>query len=207
MVAPRFREAWLWVLARHVVSRSGPKQTPKPLKETTIVSEPFLGEIRTFGFTFAPQGWAMCNGQLLSISQNTALFSLLGTTYGGNGTITFALPDLRGRVGNHQGQGPGLMNYVQGEESGVESVTLTQQQMPQHNHGVQANASPATATRAGGAVLARTSADIYAAAPDGTAMNAAMIGQAGGSQPHSNLQPYLTLNFCIALQGIFPSRN
>jgi microcystin-dependent protein len=171
------------------------------------VSEPFLGEIRMFGFNFAPQGWAFCNGQLLPISQNTALFSLLGTQYGGNGQTTFALPDLRGRVAIHQGQGPGLSNYVIGQVSGTENTTLTSGQMPQHAHGVVANASPASSGRPDGAVPARASGDIYAAAPDGTAMNAGMIGVAGGSQPFNNLQPFLVVTFCIALQGIFPSRN
>jgi microcystin-dependent protein len=171
------------------------------------MADPFIGEIRTFGFNFAPRGWAMCNGQLLPINQNQALFALLGTTYGGNGQTTFALPDLQGRVGIHVGQGPGLSPYVLGQEAGTETVTLTQNQMPQHSHVVQANAAPATGSRPGGAVLARTSDQIYASAGDGTTMNQAMIGNAGGSQPFGVLQPYLTLNFCIALQGIFPSRN
>jgi microcystin-dependent protein len=171
------------------------------------MSEPFLGEIRIFGFNFAPQGWAFCDGQLMSISQNTALFSLLGTFYGGNGIQTFALPDLRGRVSIHQGQGPGLSSYVIGQTGGTENTTLNTNQMPQHNHAAVANASPATTGRPDGAVPARAAADIYAPAPDGTAMNAGHIGNTGGSQPFNNLQPYLTVNFCIALQGIFPSRN
>lgn len=171
------------------------------------MSEPFLGEIRTFGFNFAPQGWAMCAGQLLSISQNTALFALLGTFYGGDGVTNFALPDLRGRVGINQGNGPGLSPYVLGQRSGSENVTLTNAQMPAHGHGVAANGGPASTPRPDGAVPARESADAYAAAPDGTAMNAGMITASGGSQPHSIVQPYLGLNFCIALQGIFPSRN
>jgi microcystin-dependent protein len=171
------------------------------------MSEPFLGEIRTFGFNFAPQGWAMCNGQVLSIAQNAALFSLLGTFYGGNGTTNFALPNLQSRVGIHQGQGPGLSSYVIGEVSGSESVTLTAGQMPAHSHSLIANAGTAGVSRPDGAVLARTGSNTYAAAPDGTAMNAGAIGQAGGSQPFSILQPFLCLNFCIALQGIFPSRN
>ena len=160
-----------------------------------------------FGFNFAPQGWAMCNGQILPISQNTALFSLLGTSYGGNGQTTFALPDLRGRVAIQQGQGPGLSSYSIGEVTGVETVTLTSNQMPQHNHGVVANGAPATATRPNGAVPARTGTNEYAPAPDGTAMNAGMIATTGGSQPHTNLPPLLVVTFCIALQGIFPSRN
>jgi microcystin-dependent protein len=171
------------------------------------MSEPFLGEIRTFGFNFAPQGWAMCNGQILSIAQNTALFALLGTTYGGNGTTNFALPDLQGRVGIHQGQGNGLSTYVIGEVSGTENVTLLTGQMPQHSHGLIANAGTAGVSRPDGAVLARTGANTYAAAPDGTAMNAGAIGSSGGNQPFSIIQPFLCLNFCIALEGIFPSRN
>jgi microcystin-dependent protein len=171
------------------------------------MSEPFLGEIRTFGFNFAPRGWAMCNGQLLSIAQNQALFALLGTTYGGNGTTNFALPNLQSRVGVHQGQGPGLSPYVIGEVSGSETVTLTTSQMPAHGHALIANAGTAGVSRPDGAVLARTGTNTYAAAPDGTAMNAGAIGQAGGSQPFSIVQPFLCLNFCIALQGIFPSRN
>ena len=171
------------------------------------MAEPFLGEIRTFGFNFAPQGWAMCAGQLLPINQNTALFALLGTFYGGNGTTNFALPDLRGRVGIHQGQGVGLSPYNIGQISGTETVTLTQNQMPQHNHQVMANDTAASATRPAGAVPARVTAAAYGATSDGTTMNAAMISTAGGSQPMSIIQPYLCLNFCIALQGIFPSRN
>lgn len=171
------------------------------------MAEPFLGEIRTFGFNFAPQGWAMCNGQLLSIAQNTALFALIGTFYGGNGTSNFQLPNLQSRVGIHQGQGSGLSQYVLGEVGGTEDVTLLQTEMPQHAHAVAASGASGTATRAAGAVLARESTGIYAASPDGTLMNAAMIATAGGSQPHTNIQPFVCLNFCIALQGIFPSRN
>jgi microcystin-dependent protein len=171
------------------------------------LSEPFLGEIRIFGFNFAPQGWAMCAGQLLPISQNTALFSLLGTFYGGDGITTFALPDLRGRVPMSLGQGPGLSNYYQGEVSGAESHTLLTSQMPGHSHGVVANGGTGTTTRPDGAVPARTGSNLYAAAPDGTAMNAGMIASTGGSQPFALHQPFLVLNLCIALQGIFPSRN
>jgi microcystin-dependent protein len=171
------------------------------------MADPFLGEIRTFGFNFAPRGWAMCTGQTLSISQNSALFSLLGTTYGGNGQSTFGLPDLRGRAGIGFGQGQGLSPRQLGEVSGSENVTLTTNQMPAHNHGLVANASEAGVSRPDGAVLARTASNIYAAAPDGTAMNVAAIGPAGRSQPLSLMQPFLGVNFCIALQGIFPSRN
>jgi len=172
------------------------------------VSEPFLGEIRMFGFNFAPTGWAMCNGQLLPISQNTALFSLLGTQFGGNGTSTFALPNLQSRVPIHQGQGSGLSSYVIGQSGGFENVTLLATQLPAHSHSVNASSATAAAGRPAGAVPAHPSADIYASAPDGaTVMNAGMIANTGGNQPHGNIQPYLTLNFCIALQGIFPSRN
>jgi microcystin-dependent protein len=171
------------------------------------MAEPFLGEIRMFGFNFAPQGWAMCNGQTLSISSNAALFALLGTTYGGNGTTTFQLPNLQSRVAIHMGQGTGLSPYVEGQLGGVENVTLTTNQMPLHTHPVGASDAPAAATRPAGAVPARTTASAYAAAPDGTVMNAGMIGNTGGSQPFSVIQPYLTINFCIALEGIFPSRN
>ena len=172
------------------------------------MSEPFLGEIRIFGFTFAPKGWALCQGQILPISQNTALFSLLGVTYGGNGTSNFALPDLRGRVPVSFGQGNGLQNYLQGEVTGTESVTLDATQMPSHSHTVEASAAKATAKTPLGAVPGHAKADDYAAAPDGTTtMAAAMIAPTGGDQPHDNLQPLLVMNFCIALQGIFPSRS
>jgi microcystin-dependent protein len=171
------------------------------------MSEPFLGEIRMFGFNFAPVGWAMCNGQLIPISQNTALFSLLGTFYGGDGIQTFALPNLQSRVAVHQGQGAGLSPYELGEVTGTETVTLLSAQMPNHSHAVNANGAAGTAARPGGVVLARSSTDIYASSPDGTVLNAGMIGATGGSQPHNNLQPLLVLNFCIALEGIFPSRN
>jgi microcystin-dependent protein len=173
------------------------------------MADPFLGEIRMFGFNFAPSGWAMCNGQLLSISQNTALFSLLGTFYGGNGVTTFALPNLQSSVAIHQGEGPGLSPYVIGQIGGSENVTLTQNQMPSHNHLVQCNtgggnqASPASGYPA--VESTGTSLDYSNAA--GSTMNAAMIENAGGSQPHPNIQPFLVVNFCIALQGIFPSRN
>lgn len=172
------------------------------------MSEPFVGEIRMFGFNFAPQGWALCNGQTLPINQNQALFSLLGTTYGGDGTTTFALPDLQSRVAVHQGQSPGLSAYGIGQAGGAESVTLLPAQMPAHTHSVHASGGPAEAQRPGGRALARASTDIYVAKPDGsTVMNAGMLGDAGGSDPHPNIQPYLVLNFCIALQGIFPAQS
>jgi microcystin-dependent protein len=171
------------------------------------MSDPFVGEIRTFGFNFAPQGWAMCNGQLLSISQNTALFSLLGTNYGGDGRSTFALPNLQSRVPIHQGQGAGLSPYVIGTAGGVESVSLTGSQGASHGHLIGASGGDATAGRPGGAVLARTADEIYGASPDGTTLNATTVQPSAGGTPHNNIQPYLVLNFCIALFGIFPSRN
>ncbi len=175
------------------------------------MSEPFIGEIIMFGGTFAPRGWAFCNGQLMSIAQNSALFSILGTTYGGDGQTTFALPDLRGRVPVHAGdsQGPGLSPVVLGEQAGSPTVTLTASQMPMHNHPVTANQN-ATTTDPSGAFPANdargTPVSIYAATSDGTHMNPQMIGLAGNSQPVSIEQPYLGVNFIIALEGIYPSR-
>jgi len=167
--------------------------------------EAFIGQIQSFGFNFAPRNWAMCNGQIMSISQNTALFSLLGTTYGGNGQTTFALPDLRGRASMHFGQGPGLSNYSIGEVSGSETVTLIITEMPMHNHTLNASSGgklnnvPA-ANNFGGA-------NIYTNASLDSVMDPLEIGFAGGSQPHNNMQPYLVINWCICLNGIFPSRN
>jgi microcystin-dependent protein len=171
------------------------------------VAEPFLGEIRLFGFNFAPRGWATCNGQLLAINSYSALFSLLGTFYGGDGRTNFALPNLQSRVAIHQGQGQGLSPYTIGQNGGTENVTLNQGQMPQHNHAAIASGANASVARPAGAVLALVGTSIYAAAPDGTQMNPGMIGMAGSGQPHQNIQPYLTVNFCIAVQGTFPSRN
>ncbi len=171
----------------------------------------YLGEIRMAGFNFAPVGWAFCNGQLMSIQQNTALFSLLGTTFGGDGIQNFALPNLQSRVPIHFGTGPGLSSYVLGQAAGNESVTLNQQQMPQHNHLVNAIASGGNQAGPSGNLPAiestGTSLDYSNSPPAGTTMNAQMIGIAGSSQPHTNIQPYLTVNFIIALTGIFPSRN
>jgi microcystin-dependent protein len=172
------------------------------------VSEPFVGEIRMFGFNFPPRGWALCNGQLLSISQNTALFSLLGTQYGGNGTTTFALPNLQSRVPVHQGTGTGLSTYVVGQSGGTETVKLDVQQMPAHSHRVRATRSAADSDNPFDRVLAQPSQRTYLGAPDeNTVMSAKMIDDAGGSQPHNNIQPYLTVNFGIALVGIYPSRD
>lgn len=175
---------------------------------------PYLGAICLFGFDFAPRGWAACNGQLLPIAQNTALFSLLGTMYGGNGTTTFALPDLRGRVPMHVGSGAGLPPVVQGQAAGSENVTLLSTQLPQHSHLALVNNTAGTiATPAAGnsiAVLKDINTDnvkMYSTANANTLLNPTTIGNAGGNQPHSNMQPYLVMNYSIALQGIFPSRN
>lgn len=178
--------------------------------------EPYLGQIQLFGFNFAPKGWASCEGQIMSIAQNTALFSLLGTQYGGNGQTTFALPDLRGRVAIGQGQGPGLKPYTIGELGGVESVTLTTQQIPAHNHIINVSNAEGTSNTASNNYLAtgttviergtKVPANIYGTAAGGT-LNAAAVGMQGGNQAHPNIQPYLALYYCIALVGIYPSRN
>jgi microcystin-dependent protein len=163
------------------------------------MATPFIGEVKMVSFNFEPKGWMFCNGQLLSISQNTALFSLLGTTYGGNGQTTFALPNLQGRVPLHMGNG-----YSEGQTGGAQGVTLTGNQAG-HGHPVKATATATTNTAAGN-FPALAGSNIYGSSPD-TTMNPAIVGQAGGGQAHSNLQPYLVVNFVIALTGIFPSRN
>lgn len=171
--------------------------------------EPFLGQIQAFGFQFAPQGWALCQGQLLPISQYDALFSLLGTTYGGDGRTTFALPDLRGRAPVGQGQGPGLSNIQIGQIGGTETVTLGVANLPAHSHAVTATDSDATSDEAStGARLGTAGANIYASGGSGTVVLAAdSTTQTGGNQPLNNQDPYMTINYCIALVGIYPSRN
>lgn len=171
------------------------------------MSEPFIGQLMLVPYNFAPRGWAFCNGQLLSIAQNTALFSLLGTTYGGDGVTTFALPDLRGRAALSSGQGPGLQNYDLGQVGGTETVTLTTAEMPAHNHGVSAVEDDAVAALPTNALLANITPAGYSSSPTNTTMSPAMIQMAGRSLPHENRSPYLTLNYVIALEGIFPSRN
>lgn len=170
--------------------------------------DPFVAEIRIFPFNFAPKGWAFCNGQLLPISQNTALFSLLGTFYGGDGKSTFALPDLQGSVPVHQGQGQGLSQRFLGEQGGSQSVTLIESEMPAHTHFMQAQTTPATLkTGANNTVLARAvGANAYSPGPASTQMAFSTTPITGGSLPHNNMMPYLTLSFCIALQGVFPPR-
>jgi len=171
------------------------------------VSEPFVGQILTVGFNFAPQGWALCDGQLLPIEQNTALFSLLGTQFGGDGKSTFGLPNLQGSVPLHWGQGPGLTPYSVGESGGSETVALLESEIPSHSHTVSPLASDdeRTTDRPGNAYPAK--GGIYAATPDSNApMGSTPTSVAGGS-PHNNLQPYLVLNFVIAELGIFPARS
>jgi microcystin-dependent protein len=172
--------------------------------------DPFVAEIRIFPFNFAPTGWAFCDGQLLPISQNTALFSLLGTTYGGDGKSTFALPNVQGSAPMHPGQGPGLSQHFLGEESGSETVTLLVSEMPVHTHGLGVQTGPAGANTADNAsTLARSAGgSAYKAAPVGSITQLAFqaMPPAGGSLPHNNMMPYLTLSFCIALQGVFPPR-
>lgn len=171
------------------------------------MSTPYLGEIRMFSFSFAPSGWAMCNGQLLPISQNAALFNLIGTIYGGNGTSNFALPNLQGRVAIHQGTGTGLSPYVIGEAAGTETVTLTAAQMPVHSHPLHADSSEATTDSPGGHSLAKAKTHVYGKGSGTLAMNGKAVGDAGDSVPHNNIQPYLTVNFCIALSGVFPAQS
>jgi len=166
------------------------------------MAEPFLSEIRIFSFNFPPKGWAFCNGQLLPINQNQALFALLGTTYGGNGQTTFALPNLQGQVPIHMGNG-----HTLGEKAGSSAVTITQQQMPQHLHFMTASSAVGNTPLPSGALLAQTPANIYADPTNLTTLFPGSVTNVGGSQPHNNMMPYLVLNFCIALQGIFPSRN
>jgi microcystin-dependent protein len=171
--------------------------------------DPYLGELKIVPYNFAPQGWAFCNGQLLPIAQNTALFSLLGTQYGGNGVTTFALPDMRGRLIVGPGQGQGLSSYEQGQEGGTENVTLLASQIPSHNHPVQVSSAIGTQTAATGKHIAKAPLGLgntYGTPPQNTTMPAGTIQPAGGGQPHNNRQPYLTLSYIIALQGVYPPR-
>jgi microcystin-dependent protein len=165
----------------------------------------FIGQIDIVGFNFAPTGWAICNGQIMSIAQNTALFSLLGTTYGGDGVTTFALPDLRGRMAIHQGQGPGLANYIIGQLSGEEQVTLTLNQLPNHTHLPMGSSSTANALSPSSAVWATTTTFLYSSTGTPVPMTAA-IGATGGGGPHENRPPFLVMNFIISLFGVFPSQ-
>lgn len=171
--------------------------------------EPFIGQVMLFGGNFAPRGWATCDGQLLAIASYSALFSILGTTYGGDGRTTFGLPDLRGRVPVHPGHGPGLSSRALGQRFGGESVQLTEAQMPSHSHGVRCLSTQGSTGTPSGNYLGgdRSGADdLYAPSQD-AAMNAGMIAPSGSSAPHDNMQPSLCVNYIIALQGIFPSRS
>lgn len=172
------------------------------------MADPFVAEIRMFPFNFAPRGWAFCDGQLLPLSQNTALFSLLGTTYGGNGKSNFALPNLQGRAPMHPGQGPGLSLHDLGETGGVETVTLLESEIPSHSHAQRAAIDPgdlfaptnnALATSVGATIYQPSSAQLVN-------MSAQSLAPSGSDQPHNNMQPYLTVNVCIAMQGVFPPR-
>lgn len=174
------------------------------------MADPFVAEIRIFPFNFAPRGWAFCDGQILPLSQNTALFSLLGTTYGGDGKSTFALPDLQGRAPMHPGQGPGLSLHDLGETGGSETVSLLESEIPSHSHALMAeivdaadNHAPSSAKSlgpsSGGLAYRGDTANLVS-------LSDSALAPAGGDQPHNNLMPYLTLNFCIALQGVFPPR-
>jgi microcystin-dependent protein len=172
------------------------------------MSDPFLGEIRLFPYTFAPRGWAFCNGQVMSIAQNTALFALIGTTYGGDGRTTFALPDLRGRVAVSSGQADGLSAYETGQVGGVESVTLTEDEMPTHRHRVSVNNASSDSGKPNNRFLGRVSGGTaYAGTSNGKTLNPGAIAGSGGGQPHENRPPHLALNYCIALEGIFPARD
>jgi len=166
------------------------------------MTEPYLSEMAIFAFDFAPRGWALCNGQLFSINQNQALFSLLGTTYGGDGRVNFALPNLQGRIPIGEGSGHSL-----GERAGAESHTLNIQEIPAHTHTVRAvNAAPNAASPANNNFASQTGFSPYGSTPEAV-MPASVSSSVGGNQPHNNMSPYLCLNFCIALQGVFPSRN
>ena len=171
------------------------------------MADPFVAEIRIFPFNFAPMGWAWCNGQIVPIRQNTALFSLLGTTYGGDGKSTFALPDLQGRAPMHPGQGQGLSPHDLGETGGSETVTLLQSEIPAHAHAVTASQADAIERFPAGQLLATgVGVGAYAPASGARQLSPSALTPAGGNQPHNNLQPYLTCYFCIALQGIYPPR-
>jgi microcystin-dependent protein len=172
------------------------------------MSDQFLAEIRIFPFNFAPRGWEMCNGQILAISQNTALFSLIGTFYGGNGTTNFALPNFQGNVPVHQGNGVGLSPYATGETGGSAAVILNATQIPAHTHTFSGDpASKKELNNAGNAVPAAASSPAYSNSTPNTTMAGTMLNPGSAALPHDNMQPYLTLNFCIALTGIYPARN
>ena len=171
------------------------------------MAEPFVGEIRLFAGNFAPSGWALCQGQLVAIAQNDVLFSLIGTTYGGDGQNTFALPDLSGRVPLHQGTGPGLSNRVIGERGGSEQVTLSKPQMPVHRHTLMASSTAAQAAAGpSGSVLAVTAVNLYGSSPPTMPMATGAVAPVGGAQPHDNMAPFVAISYIISLFGIYPSQ-
>ena len=171
------------------------------------MANPFLGEIRMFGFNFPPVSWHRCDGSLLPIAQYDALYALLGTTYGGDGVNTFGLPDFRSRIPVHQGQGNGLSQYIIGELTGVEEVTLTTQQIPNHTHSLSASNNGTRTKTASANFVASGEDDIYTNDTSAPLALTSVVAPSGGDQPHTNLQPTLCVNFCIAIEGIFPSRN
>ncbi len=171
------------------------------------MADNFIAEIRIFPFNFAPRSWAFCDGQLLPISQNTALFSLLGTFYGGDGKSTFALPDLQGNAPMFYGEGPGLSLYDIGQVSGSSTVTLLESEMPTHNHTLRGTIDDAESSDSNGQALSKATSAVYSASSPNAAMSPNALALAGGDQPHNNMMPYLTFSFCIALQGIFPPRS
>lgn len=170
------------------------------------MADPFVAEIRIFPFNFAPRGWAWCDGQLLPLSQNTALFSLLGTTYGGNGMSNFALPDLQGNAPMFHGQGPGLSLYDIGQVSGSSMVTLLESEIPTHRHTLRGTIEDAEGSDPNGQAMSKANTAVYSASASNTTMSPNALAPAGGDQPHNNMMPYLTFYFCIALQGVFPPR-
>lgn len=173
------------------------------------MSEPFLAEVRMVGFNFAPRGWAFCDGQILPINQNQSMYSLLGTTYGGDGRTSFALPDLRGRTPIHVGRSNGGQHHTEGQKSGEETHTLSANEMPMHDHVLQAAPTNSTTNSPGGNYLAQA-LNLYVPGsqnPPSVQLRAGTVLNVGGGQAHENMQPYIALNFCIALQGLFPSRN
>lgn len=170
------------------------------------MSQPYIGQIKIFAGTFAPAGWVFCDGRLLAIAENSALFALIGTIYGGDGQVTFGVPDLRGRLALNQGQGPGLSNYVIGQALGSETVTLTQTQLPAHSHSVSGN-SAAGGTTPSGSSWAVGSLSAYGPSATLQGMNPAGVTFSGGSQPHSNMMPFLALNYILSLFGIFPPQS
>ncbi|MDF1606913.1 tail fiber protein [Hoeflea sp. YIM 152468] len=171
------------------------------------MSEPFLAEVKLMGFNFAPRGWAFCDGQILPINQNQSLYSLLGTTYGGDGRTNFALPDLRGRTPIHTGRSDGGEFHTEGQKSGEETHTLSSEEMPQHDHALRATSVNADSVVTLGAVLGRVLNELYTDPANLVPMRSGTVANVGGGQAHENMQPYIAVNFCIALQGLFPSRN